>query len=371
MTAVANFVQAMDQQRPDQKVKRDRYGRYLIPHPDTGKEQSWTRATTLANTLADRFGLEQWSKMNVVLGLGLRSDLYAQAAAARPEDKDALNRIVEGAEEAAKSSAGANFGTALHRFVERINTGEDVQAPAPWDRDINAYKTVMAAHGIEPVLGWNERILLLPSLQVAGTCDQLCETDRWPHPRIGDLKTGKDVVRYGMTEIALQLALYAHATHWFNVNTGTTHPIDDKIDQERALVIHLPVEQGRCSIYEVDIAAGWNAVQLAVDVREWRKRKDLAELLVPTGPHTNGLDKDRVTWARDRVQAIKDAGHAAALAAQWSLHPEIPTFPKGGPRTPGELDTVAGMCEQVEKEQGLEFGPSDPTAPPGQLTKRS
>lgn len=363
MTAVANFVQAMDQQRPENKVRRDRYGRYLIPHPDTGQEQPWTRATTLANTLADRFGLEQWSKRNVVLGLGARSDLYAQAASCRPEDKDALNRIITDAEEAASAKAGANLGTALHRFVERINTGEDVQAPAPWDKDVDAYQQVMAAHGIEPVLGWNERILLIPSLQVAGTCDQLCETDHWPLPRIGDLKTGKDVVRYGMTEISLQLALYAHATHWYNPNTGQVHSIDDKIDQDRAIVMHLPVEQGKCTIYEVDIAAGWEAVQLAVDVRTWRKRKDLADLLTPTNGENFSADPLRIRWVRDRVQAIKQAGHGAALAQLWSLNPDVPTFPRGGPRTDAHIDTVVAMCDEVESMFGLPFGATDPTQP--------
>lgn len=362
MSAVANFVQAMDDQRAENKVRRDRYGRYLIPHPNTGLEQSWTRATTLANTLADRFGLEQWSKRNVVLGIGARQDLYAKAAAARPDDKDVLNEIVGQAEEAASAKAGANLGTALHRFIERINQGEDVSAPAPWDKDIAAYRTVMAAHGIEPVLGWNERILLIPSLQVAGTCDQLCETDHWPLPRIGDLKTGKDVVRYGMTEIALQLALYAHATHWFNVNTGTVHPIDDTIDRDRAVVMHLPVEQGRCTIYEVDIKAGWEAVQLAVDVRNWRKRKDLAELLVPSAP-SNGLDQRRVAWAHDRVQAIKQAGHGSALAQLWSLNPGVPTFPNGGPTSSEHVDVIAAMCDEVESMFDLPFGPTDPTQP--------
>src|SRR5690606_2671448 len=40
--------------------KRDRYGRYLIPDPATGKERAWMRATTLADTLDDRYNLELW-----------------------------------------------------------------------------------------------------------------------------------------------------------------------------------------------------------------------------------------------------------------------------------------------------------------------
>ena len=76
-------------------VKRDRYGRYILLDPITGEERTWTRATTVANTLADRYGLEQWAKRNVILGLAARHDLYAQAASCTPDDKTELNRIVE------------------------------------------------------------------------------------------------------------------------------------------------------------------------------------------------------------------------------------------------------------------------------------
>src|SRR5690606_40709505 len=76
------------------KAKFDQYGRYVLPDPETGEERSWTRATTVANKIADRFGLEQWAKRNVVLGIAAREDLYALAVSCKPEDKDQLNRIV-------------------------------------------------------------------------------------------------------------------------------------------------------------------------------------------------------------------------------------------------------------------------------------
>jgi hypothetical protein len=71
-------------------------------------------------------------------------------------------------------------------------------------------------------------------------------------------------------------------------------------------------------------------------------------------------------WARDRVNAIKvyevDGEHKARrrLSGLWSLNPEIPTFPKGGPSTPEELDKVIAWCDLVEMEFGMPFGPTDP-----------
>jgi len=380
--------------RPTDQIKRDRLGRYLLPHPDTGKEQTWTRATTIANTLADRYGLEQWAKRNVALGIGARRDLYAQAAAAKPDDKATLTRIVEQAEEAASSKAGANLGSALHRFTERIDAGEDLVVPEPWAADVAAYTATMKANGITVAPGWIERILLVPEIDAAGTCDRLCNAPQWDWsgPRIADLKTGADVLRYGMTEISLQLAIYGHATHWYDPVTHELHEMPE-VDRDWAIVMHLPVGKGTCTIYEVDIAAGWDAVQLAMRVRRWRQRKDLAQII--NVPHISGggseapcvppratdaergsappsqptdeqayLDLlDRTEWVRDRVQAIKAAGHGTALALEWSKHPTIPTFPNGGPTTNEQVTVIAQMCDRVEAEYDIPFGDSDPTTP--------
>lgn len=359
---------------PNGGIKRDRWGRYLLPDPHTGEQKSWTRVTTLSSTLADRFGLEKWAQRNIVYGLGQRQDLYARAAAATLDDKQTLTQIVDDAQAAAADKAGANLGSAIHQFTERIDRGEKVNVPPPYDRDIDAYQQTLEAAGLAVVLGWVERVVVIPELEVVGTLDRLCEGP-WSGalPRVADVKTGKDVVRWGMTEIALQLALYAHGTHWWN-GTGWEPMIP--VNLERAVVIHLPVGQGQCLLYEVDIAAGWEAVQLAVAVRAWRKRKDLAAQIPAIAPKDlfagfstadvpDGLR--RIEWLQARVENIKTAGHAGRLAQLWSLHPEIPTFPKGGPRTYDDINTVVTMCDQVEMEYGLPFGPSDPTAP--QATK--
>lgn len=251
--------------------KRDQYGRYLLPDPTTGKEQAWTRATTIAGTLADRFALEQWGNRMAVIGIAARPDLYALAASCVPEDKEQLNRIVTDAQEAAKSRSSANLGTALHRILERIDSGEDLDAPAPWQPDVDAYCSTLADNAVEVIPEYIERIVVVPKPKVAGTLDRLVMIDGLPV--VADLKTGKDVVTYGMGDIAIQLAIYANASHMWN---GTGYDPMPFVDKERALVIHLPVGEGRCDLYWVDIAAGKEAARLAFQVRDWRKRKGLA-----------------------------------------------------------------------------------------------
>lgn len=251
--------------------KRDQYGRYLLPDPETGKERAWTRATTVAGTLSDRFGLEQWGNRNVVLGIAARPDLYALAASSTPEDKQQLNRIVKDAQEAAKSRSGANLGTALHRICERIDSGEELDVPETWKPDVDAYCNSLADNGVKIHTEWMERIVIAPKAGVAGTLDRIVTIGATQY--VADLKTGKDVVEYGMGDISIQLALYANASVMWT--DGSYEPMP-QVDKTRALVVHLPVGEGRCNLHWVDIEAGLEAARQALWVRDWRKRKDLS-----------------------------------------------------------------------------------------------
>ena len=256
---------------------------------------SWTRATTIAGTLADRYGLERWALRNVVLGIAARPDLYALAVSAKPEDKDLLGRIVDDAQEAAKSRSGANLGTALHRLTERIDRGEILDVPDAWKPDIDAYAQTVADNSIKILPEWIERVVIAPQWEAAGTLDRLVHYDG--RFMVADLKTGQNALA-GAGDIAVQLAIYANSTHaWIGeadkvprdrygryelpdpaTDTDDDNPIYEPLpdmDRDRALVIHLPVGKGVCQIHEIDIKAGREAIDLALAVRDWRKRDDL------------------------------------------------------------------------------------------------
>ena len=103
--------------------KRDRYGRYLLPDPETGAEMAWTRVTTVAPILSDRYNLEKWAQRMTALGLAKREDLLALVkATARIADtrngKSTLNRVVSDAIEAGNVEQRANLGTAIHAATE-------------------------------------------------------------------------------------------------------------------------------------------------------------------------------------------------------------------------------------------------------------
>jgi len=242
-------------------IHRDRFGRPYIVPPEGGKAVPYTRATTWADTLDDRWNLEQWKMRQVAVGLADRPDLVLAVTTQR-DDKQALNFTVQAAMEAAKSSAAATRGTALHTLTELLDLGQPLPTiPSDVTADLKAYEA--ATKHLEMLAV--EEFVVVDELQVAGTFDRLVRHEG--RVKVADLKTGGSV-KYAMGAIALQLALYSRGVAYDHV-TGTRTPLPD-VDQDEALVIHLPAGIAHCVLIRVDIALGWEAVLLAGQVRKFR-----------------------------------------------------------------------------------------------------
>jgi hypothetical protein len=253
--------------------RRDRWGRYLLPDPETGEERAWTRATTFAETIADQYGLTAWKMRNVAKGIAQRDDLRALAAATPITQKKQLDRVAQQAVDAVAAKAGANIGTALHEWTAQYDRGGQMPAvPAPWKEDIECYHQTLYDHGILTHPGLVERIVCLPELGVAGTFDRIVEW--YGQMYIADVKTAADLT-YSWGSIAVQLALYARASWAWNEEQQEWGKVLAP-ERDKGLVIHLPAGQAKCDLYWVDLQAGWEAATLAADVRAWRKRSDLA-----------------------------------------------------------------------------------------------
>ena len=313
--------------------KRDRYGRYLLPHPETGKEMPWTRATTFAGSIEDNYGLSLWSQRGVLKGASLRPDLVSLAATLDvTNDKTRLDKLTEQAREAAGQGAAANTGTAIHAFTERVDRGGSLDdVPELHRADVKAYLQEMRDADLETELHLIERITAVPSLGVAGTFDRVVRTLDGAY-QVADLKTGKDLSR-GWLKIAIQLALYAHGVNeaglwdpgrgeWQgprsygdSLETGPWHT--PEVSTEVGIVMHLPVGQATCTLYQVDLEAGWAAAQLCRDVRQWRSRKGLAvkltepALVRPVGPTWEDLFG--AASSRTELAALFEEAAAASL----------------------------------------------------------
>jgi len=270
----------------DDPVPRDRWGRPLVVPPDGGPPVAYTRCTTFVGVLEDTYQLSLWQQRMVAIGMAERPDLqmaaYALRDAQRSGDKQGkreLNKICSKAIEVAGGSVAANTGTALHSLSEKVDRGEDLgPVPEVFKADLRAYWS--ATRELEVVAV--EDFVVVDDLRVGGTFDRLVKY-RGRH-YIADIKTGG--IDFGIGKIAMQLSMYSRGVR-YDHTTQERSPLPEDVSQERGIVIHLPAGQQRCTLHWVDLAAAWDAIGLAAQVREWRARKGLS---VPFGEGEGAFD---------------------------------------------------------------------------------
>jgi hypothetical protein len=285
-------------ERGETELEFDRWGRYKLKHPETGKVQSFTRATTFAKSISDTFALSQWSQRMVAKGLTLRPDLLAMAHGLDvKQDKDKLNVLCEDAKSAAGNKVAANLGTALHSFSEAVDKGMPVEDVPPAQRDdIQAYATAMRMAGVTVVPEMIERQTCVPAFEIAGTLDRvlnLSGIEPWFASAlsnagydvansdgelvIGDVKSGQDL-QYGWNEIAIQLLTYALGVRnvgvWNKKAKSWEPALPVRLDF--AIVMHMPVGQKTCTLWALDLTEAMEAMDLCRRVRMWRKMRNLA-----------------------------------------------------------------------------------------------
>lgn len=335
-------------------VPRDRWGRYLLPHPDTGQTQPWSRATTIAKSVADTFALSMWQQRMAVKGLTMRPDLYALACGYDVSaDKDDLNQVCEQSRAAAGDKVAANLGTAMHAFTAAVDQGQKPNIPPTMRSDVDAYSAALWAYGLEIVPQMIEKrvVTTASSEGIAGTFDRVYRATRDVDLKmadkrvlhlkagehvIGDLKTGRDL-SYGWGEIAIQEAIYAHAINEHGIwdpegkewdllplgySEGTDGPEPCTVREDVGIVVHLPIQKKAgapaCVLYAVDLEQGWEALELCMKVRKWRKAKQLAAPLEIVDQPTAVPAPVEVT-----EQQAPSSGFDRPTAAQMVNHPSV------------------------------------------------
>lgn len=266
-----------------EEIQRDRWGRPLIVPPGGGRPVAYTRCTTFVGALEDTYNLGQWMQRMAVAGITHRPDLHlraaslglppvedgtAQAAAKAKQWKEAMNRLVDEAREAAAASAAATVGTSLHAITEAIDAGQTINLhtiPERYHKHLAEYQRVTAGFTAVHI----ERFLVNDELKIGGTADRIMRIEGHEGLFIGDIKTGS--IEYGAGKIAMQLSVYARSQMYTN---GTRTPVDG-LRTDRGVIIHLDAKTGECTLHWADLATAWEAVGVAGWVRTWRSRKGL------------------------------------------------------------------------------------------------
>jgi len=245
-------------------IERDRYGRPLVIPPDGGKPVAYTRTTTVAGSLDDGTALIAWKMRMACIGLSQRPDLLLAVAATDKDNTKELNALVEDAMEAAGANSAARIGSAVHALTEVLDRGEELGVvPDLYLADLKAYADATA--NFKNV--WMEQFCVLDEYKIAGTPDRIVEYEGELY--ISDLKTGS----LHPTSVAMQLSVYAHAAP-YDPATGQRSSWG-KVNQDRAIVVHLPAGKAQCTLHWVDIKEGWQGIQIAMQARKWRDQKGL------------------------------------------------------------------------------------------------
>ena len=253
------------------QIQRDGYQRPLVLKVDGSARTAYTRCTKYVDCIEDKRGLELWAERQVGIGLSLRRDLVLAIAADR-DDKSRVQRHTDAAKEAAGSSAKSIIGTAVHRLCERMDSGDDVGVvPAEYLSDLAAYQS--ATDELQALAV--EQFLVHDELRIGGTPDRIVRYQGRNY--IADIKTGD--LKYSTLKFAMQLAIYSRSTTYDVSNDQRGGPVD--VDHDRAIIIHLPAGEGICTLHWIDIATGWQAVQIAKQVRDWRRKRDLLTQIRP------------------------------------------------------------------------------------------
>lgn len=293
--------------------ERDSWGRPKVIPPTGGKAVPYTRCTTYVGSIEDMYLVQRWQQRHVARGVANHGDLIAAIRDTDPEDKTALNALVD--EALLRSGAGdaAKVGTWLHSVTEAADRGEDpwsVDAPllSTGPLDQRAYEADVAAYleATKPLTAVAvEQFSVLDPLKVAGTPDRVV---RYRGKRyIADLKTGE--IQWGTLKIAAQLAVYARSRPYDVTTNERMEPHGAEVD--KGIIIHLPAGKGVCRMWWVDLLAGWEAVKTCRDVRTQRTHKfpHLARELVEAPPApTTIAEQIAVASTRDEVTAL------------WRLH---------------------------------------------------
>lgn len=293
-----------DFESPAPYIPRGQYERPLIKQPD-GSTVPYYRASVFAKSLDNGYGLMIYKLRWLALGLGRREDLAAIAAGLTYERGDELDALVEKALEASGCNEKANYGTAIHLFTE---PGAPDCVPVRMADDVAAYNAALERDGITVLA--TEQFVVNDSYRIGGTFDHI-----YHHPRygrcVGDKKTG----RLDLLSFTVQQAIYANSYH-YDPETGDRAELD--VNKNVALVVHIPAEEGTCTVIPVDIRAGYQAVKTAAEADFWRHadfrvkhdEADDAQYNLQRG----GLIEDAL------IAQIRAAANAEALNELWRLN---------------------------------------------------
>ncbi len=395
-------------------VPRDRWGRpQLLPKEAFGpdgtvllsdklpKRIGLQRVTTLSKAAESTDSLTGWACRMTLIGAASRPDIIASTQATDSDDRKALDALVEKAKELGGANVRRELGTAVHKFFELKAANPDYQVPDAYAADVDAILAAIDDAGFDIVTEHSEQMVAIYAIGCAGTPDLILRERTTGLYYIGDLKTGASVA-YGTLGWATQLSVYSMADAFY-VHGADTDGRDDRlvtmpdVSRDRGVIIHCEPGSGHADLYWLTLSAQF--VDLAVAIREMRKRRDLltkfeggdatstagtvevvgsVEDNQPTtvaAPVTDSGDtvssspesaihhQADVAWLINRTTSLVAATSKQHVAQVWPVDIARPGDIKAGTATwdAGDIDVIAVALDALEAKNDLPFGDPRPS----------
>lgn len=288
MSDGSDFFAQYEDQEPDE-TKRDRWGRpLLIPAKNRELDNyedyrtAYTRASTLASCIENDTHITRWKMRYLARSLGMHEDLAALAGAevyttgfAMGDSKKnaasgkVLDGIIERALDRVRISEKADYGTLVHNGTEPEFAGN---LPDRALADVESYLRTCRELGFIFDQEKTEVFTANDELKVAGTFDNL----KW-HPKYGWCITDKKTsAKVDGPHFAIQLAPYARGKRYdvvtdemFDLETLTD---GEEINRDVGLIFH--IKNGKTTVHELDLVAGWKGAQIAAEARDYSAAKN-------------------------------------------------------------------------------------------------
>ena len=374
----------------ERKDYRRANGAPMVSDPENpDKTLRYSRPSGYGKNLDDENALVNWRIWKAMEGVAASKSLAAQVAATPDDDKVAKKELREKALDKGTANEAADMGTALHAMTARVEDQADLwEAPEQYQADLNAYTAALEEYGL--VSEMVEVHMVNDEFRAAGTADRIYRLTKplmTPDGNmlevgtlvLGDLKTGKSL-DFSAPGYCVQVALYA---------TGQLYDIHlekrlatPPINQEWALLVHLPVGKAYCEIVWCSIEKGLYGAWLSHEIKKWQSKwksgKDghdtprviVADLPAPVTQRLKegGIEiaeqvavanEAMVAYCHARVTTI--AQHEKAKESLILWWPEGLPTPKSGKLTdPDDIVKVLNLLDKVEKDYSIPFMHTDP-----------
>uniref|UniRef100_A0AB39AKQ9 Exonuclease n=1 Tax=Mycolicibacterium phage phi1_186018 TaxID=3236641 RepID=A0AB39AKQ9_9CAUD len=288
---------------PRAESKFNGWGWYQLPSPTTGRPTGYPRASTVAKTLDDTYGLNKWKTREIVqkvLDLArmdpgtvvyddgspekvTAGDLLGLLDEARNQPKvTKVDAVLETIDNCLGGADARELGECVHAWLEALDVGLVLihQVPEVVKPHVHYARKVMAHRGIVALPQYVERTVLNDQGEepVAGRIDRIFQLVTTGELVMGDVKSSKSL-EYSWLPFGVQVGgVYGWATKMLSIDGKTWEPMP-AIRDDFAILLHVPSNQPeKAAAITIDLTWGAETMVASLDAR--RRRKE-AEKLVP------------------------------------------------------------------------------------------